>query len=162
MQDRIRESGHPLAAPSAKSIGSISPTRAEHVLAGLGVKSSMILDAGPTERGLESTIVAPDEDHIRLLRPGPITAEMLHSLTSLPVTGAQGGKIEAPGQLLSHYAPSKPLRLNAASARGDSFLLGIGSMDCDLNLSERGSLQQAAASRFDALTRAFPHPTRTR
>src|SRR3546814_2583663 len=95
MQDRIRESGRPLAAPSAKASGSISPTRAEHVLAGLGGKISMILDAGPTERGLESTIVAPDEDHIRLLRPGPITAEMLHSLTSLPVPGAQGGKIRS-------------------------------------------------------------------
>src|SRR3546814_10994562 len=73
------------SAPSANASGSISPTRAEHVLAGLGGKISMILDAGPTERGLESTIVAPDEDHIRLLRPGPITAAMLHSLTSLPV-----------------------------------------------------------------------------
>src|SRR3546814_14128815 len=76
MQDLIRESGRPLAAPSANASGSISPTRAEHVLAGLGGKISMILDAGPTERGLESTIVAPDEDHIRLLRPGPITAEL--------------------------------------------------------------------------------------
>src|SRR3546814_19336792 len=62
MQDLIRESGRPLAAPSANASGSISPTRAEHVLAGLGGKISMILDAGPTERGLESTMVAPDED----------------------------------------------------------------------------------------------------
>src|SRR3546814_16067207 len=54
MQDLIRESGRPLAAPSANASGSISPTRAEHVLAGLGGKISMILDAGPTERGLES------------------------------------------------------------------------------------------------------------
>src|SRR3546814_7998119 len=72
MPDLIRESGRPLAAPSANASGSISPTRAEHVLAGLGGKISMILDAGPTERGLESTIVAPDDDHIRLLRPGPL------------------------------------------------------------------------------------------
>src|SRR3546814_1839212 len=83
----------------------------------------MILDAGPTERGLESTIVAPDEDHIRLLRPGPITAEMLHSLTSLPVPGAQGGKIEAPVHLLTHYAPSKPLRLTAPSSESHTFQL---------------------------------------
>src|SRR3546814_1159745 len=94
-------------------------------------------------RGLESTIVAPDEDHIRLLRTGPITAVMLHSLTSLPVPGAQGGTIAAPGQLLSHYAPSKQLRLNAAYARPDEFLIGIGVMDCDLNLRESGDLQQA-------------------
>src|SRR3546814_330676 len=101
---------------------------------------------GPAERRRDSTIVAPDEDHIRLPRPGPITAERLHSLTSLPVTGAQGGKIEATGQLLSHYAPSKPLRLNAASAHGDEFLIGIGVMDCDLNLSESGDLQIGRAS----------------
>lgn len=154
MQDLIRESGRPLAAPSANASGSISPTRAEHVLASLGGKIPMILDAGATERGLESTIVVPDEEHIRLLRPGPITAEMLHSLTSLPITGARGGKIEAPGQLLSHYAPSKPLRLNAASACADEFLIGIGAMDCDLNLSESGDLQQTAARLFDALHQA--------
>src|SRR3546814_17719245 len=105
MQDLIRESGRPLAAPSANASGSISPTRAEHVLAGLGGKISMILDAGPTERGLESTIVAPDEDHIRLLRPGPLTAEMLTSLQSLPVPGPKGGKHEAPGHLPSPYTP---------------------------------------------------------
>src|SRR3546814_15220549 len=79
---------------------------------------------------------------------------MLHSLTSLPVPGAQGGKIEAPGQLLSHYAPSKPLRLNAASARADAFLIGIGVMDCDLNLIESGDLQQAAARLFDRIPQA--------
>src|SRR3546814_5276011 len=117
----------------------------------MGGKVSMMLDDGPTGRGLESTIVAPHEDHIRLLRPGPITAEMLHSLTGLPVPGAQGGKIEAPGQLLSHYAPSKPLRLNAASSRADEFLFWIGVMDCDLNLSVRGVLHHAAARLFASL-----------
>src|SRR3546814_3262564 len=116
MQDLIRESGRPLAAPSANASGSISPTRAEHVLAGLGGKISMILDAAPTERGLESTIVAPDVDHIRLLRSGPITAEMLHSMTSLPAPGAHGGTNEAPGQLIRHSDPAKPLRLKHASA----------------------------------------------
>src|SRR3546814_15059340 len=79
---------------------------------------------------------------------------MRHSLTSLPVPGAQGGKIEAPGHLLSHYAPSQPLRLNAASARADEFLIGIGVMDCDLNLSESGHLQQAPARLFDGLPQA--------
>ena len=65
--------GCPLAAPSANASGTISPTRAEHVLASLGGRIPMILDGGPTERGLESTIVAVEEDGVRLLRPGPVS-----------------------------------------------------------------------------------------
>jgi len=113
MRALIRESGCPLAAPSANRSGSISPTRADHVLASLDGKIRMILDEGPTSEGLESTIAAPDVDRIRLLRPGPVTAAMLEEATGLPVVIGGDAKIEAPGQLESHYAPSKPVRLNA-------------------------------------------------
>lgn len=154
MQALIRQCGRPLAAPSANASGSISPTRAEHVQSSLGGRIAMILDAGPTEKGLESTIVAPEEDRIRLLRPGPVTTEMLADFTGLPVIGAELGKIEAPGQLLSHYAPSKPLRLNAARARDGEFLIGLGAMECDFNLSAGGDLTAAAARLFDALHQA--------
>src|SRR3546814_18540029 len=78
MQDLIGESGRPLTAPSANASGSISPTRAEHVLAGLGRKIPMIPDAGHTERGHESPIVAPDEEQSPLLPPGHITAASRH------------------------------------------------------------------------------------
>jgi len=154
MQELIREAGTPLAAPSANASGSISPTRPEHVLASLDGEIPLILDAGPTSQGLESTIAAPEDERIRLLRPGPVTAEMLEQASGLPVLAATSGAIEAPGQMLSHYAPSKPVRLNARTARAGEYLIGLGDMACDFNLSATGDLAEAAARLFDALHRA--------
>src|SRR3954463_11593835 len=93
MQALLRCVGQPLAAPSANSSGSISPTRAKHVLKSLGGRIPLIIDGGPTQRGLESTIVATSGGVLRLLRPGPIAIDAEH---------APGDKIEAPGQLASH------------------------------------------------------------
>src|SRR5687767_10873094 len=107
MQALLRATGVPLAAPSANSSGSISPTRAQHVLKSLGGKIALIVDDGPCERGIESTIVAATGGPLRLLRPGPISIEAPES---------PAGPIESPGQLQSHYAPSKPLRLNVVNA----------------------------------------------
>lgn len=152
MRALIRESGRPLAAPSANRSGAISPTRAEHVLSSLNGKIRMILDEGPTSEGVESTIAAPEEDKIRLLRPGSVTADMLAQATGLPVTiGAEGAKIEAPGQLESHYAPSKPVRLNALRAERDEYLIGFGLMPCHINLSQEADVSEAAANLFAAL-----------
>ena len=152
MRALIRESGRPLAAPSANRSGSISPTRAEHVLSSLNGKIRMILDEGPTSEGVESTIAAPEADRIRLLRPGPITAAMLEQASGLPVViGAEKVRIEAPGQLESHYAPSKPMRLNALKAEKDEYLIGFGLMPCHINLSSEADLREAAANLFAAL-----------
>lgn len=152
MRALIRESGRPLAAPSANRSGSISPTRAEHVLASLNGKVRMILDEGPTSEGVESTIAAPDADQVRLLRPGPVTAAMLEEASGLPVVVGDGAhKIEAPGQLESHYAPSKPVRLNALRAEKDEYLIGFGLMPCHINLSPDANVREAAASLFAAL-----------
>ncbi|MEO5775161.1 MAG: L-threonylcarbamoyladenylate synthase [Sphingomicrobium sp.] len=145
MQALLRATGKPLAAPSANASGSISPTRAEHVLKSLGGKIPLIIDAGPCERGIESTIVASTDGPLRLLRRGPIEVDAAEEI---------GGKIEAPGQLASHYAPSKPLRLNAESADGDEFLIGFGHIDGDANLSAAGDLTEAAARLFDLLHQA--------
>jgi L-threonylcarbamoyladenylate synthase len=150
MQGLIRESGKPLAAPSANRSGGVSPTRAEHVLASLGGRIRMILDAGPTSEGLESTIAAPEEDHVRLLRPGPVTAAMLAEAAGVPVRDAKG-KIEAPGQMESHYAPGKPLRLNAMRAERDEYLIGFGLMPCSYNISPEADLREAAKNLFAAL-----------
>ncbi|HJT40439.1 MAG TPA: L-threonylcarbamoyladenylate synthase [Sphingobium sp.] len=152
MRALIRESGRPLAAPSANRSGAISPTRADHVLASLNGKIRMILDEGPTSEGLESTIAAPETASIRMLRPGPVTAAMLEEASGLPVvTGAEPGKIEAPGQLESHYAPSKPVRLNALRAENDEYLIGFGLMPCHVNLSPEADLQEAASNLFATL-----------
>ncbi|HWI87756.1 MAG TPA: L-threonylcarbamoyladenylate synthase [Sphingomicrobium sp.] len=145
MQALLRAVGRPLAAPSANSSGSISPTRAEHVLKSLGGRIPLIIDDGATLQGLESTIVAATGGTLRLLRLGPI---------QLDLKLAGGDNIEAPGQLDSHYAPSKPLRLNAEEAAADEFLIGFGSIGGDANLSSSGHLVEAAARLFDLLHQA--------
>ena len=149
MQALLAAAGRPLAAPSANASGAISPTRAEHVLAGLGGRIPLILDGGPTERGLESTIVAVEGESVRLLRPGPIAVDGIGA----PCASGEG-RIEAPGQLRSHYAPAKPLRLDAAEGRPDEWLIGFGPVAGDDNLSPSGDLVEAAARLFDALHRA--------
>ena len=149
MQALLRASGRPLAAPSANASGSISPTRAEHVLKSLGGRIPLIIDGGPTKRGIESTIVASTGGPLRLLRRGPIEVEAERT---------SGSAIEAPGQLASHYAPSKPLRLNAGSAREEEYLIGFNGVDGDANLSEAGDLVEAAARLFDLLHEADASP----
>jgi L-threonylcarbamoyladenylate synthase len=143
MQALLRAADRPLAAPSANASGSISPTRAEHVAKTLGGRIPLIVDAGPTERGLESTILAATDGRLRLLRRGPIQVEGAVEVGS--------GDIEAPGQLASHYAPSKPLRLNAVGAEADEFLIGFGEVSSDANLSASGNLVEAAARLFELL-----------
>jgi len=143
MQALLKAVGKPLAAPSANASGSISPTRADHVAKTLGGRIPLIVDAGPTERGLESTIVAATDGRLRLLRSGPIEV-------GEAVEGATGS-IEAPGQLASHYAPSKPLRLDVAEAAADEFLIGFGEVSGDANLSALGDLVEAAARLFELL-----------
>jgi L-threonylcarbamoyladenylate synthase len=142
MQALLRAAGRPLAAPSANASGSISPTRAEHVLKSLGGKIPLIVDDGPCERGIESTIVGATGGPLRLLRPGPIAIDAAEAST---------GTIESPGQLQSHYAPSKPLRLNASHADDDEYLIGFGPEAGDASLSPSGDLVEAAARLFDLL-----------
>lgn len=145
MQALLRAVGRPLAAPSANASGRISPTRAEHVLVSLGGRIPLILDGGPTERGLESTIIAATGGPLRLLRPGPI--EVPGALLSC-------GAIEAPGMMASHYAPSKPVRLNAKQADEGEWLIGFGSVAGDATLSATGDLAEAAANLFARLHEA--------
>jgi len=147
----------PLAAPSANRSGSISPTTATHVAESLGEDAPMILDGGPTERGVESTIVAVGPQGARLLRPGPISVEQLRDAgMSLALSGGSG--IEAPGMMASHYAPSKLVRLDAIEAATDEWLIGFGPVEGDESLSAKGDLAEAAANFFAALHRAEAAP----
>lgn len=142
MRSLLAACGRPLAAPSANLSGSISPTQAAHVRRTLEGRIPLIVDAGPTMDGIESTVIAVDETGRRLLRPGPLQIESAPSI---------GGTIESPGQLASHYAPTKPLRLNAVSAEADEYMIGFGSRAGDVNLSDSGDLIEAAARLFAAL-----------
>ena len=151
MQALLLKSGLSLAAPSANPSGSISPTRADHVLKGLGGAVPMILDGGSCSAGLESTIVAVREDGWQILRPGPVTSEDIENVIGYAPLAATNGFIEAPGQMASHYAPSKPVRLNVIASEPDVYLIGFGAIAGDDNLSATGDLAQAAAHLFEAL-----------
>jgi L-threonylcarbamoyladenylate synthase len=110
MKAVVNELGRPLAAPSANRFGRISPVTAEDVIEELDGRIPLVLDGGPCRHGLESTIVAVEDERLVLLRPGPVTAEELSEFA--PVERAvRGGAVSAPGMLESHYAPRTPLRL---------------------------------------------------
>jgi L-threonylcarbamoyladenylate synthase len=125
----IGKFGRPLAAPSANRFGRISPTTAEHVVSELSGRIPLVVDGGPTQFGLESTIVAVEGTDLRLLRAGPVTPHQLAEVwmeshpASVAISSAEmhdffqrmdaerSGKTEAPGQLASHYAPGTRLFL---------------------------------------------------
>ena len=151
MRKLLAESGLFLAAPSANRSGGISPTTADHVERSLGDGAPLILDGGPCKRGIESTIIAIDNGNFRILRPGPVTQAELEQIADKPSTIADGGKIEAPGQLASHYAPEKPLRLNAAAVDDDEYHIGFGPIAGNRNLSPHSDLAEAASLLFAAL-----------
>ena len=150
MQALLDACGRPLAAPSANRSNGVSPTRAEHVAASLGDAVPLILDDGACPAGVESTIVAGRT----ILRPGPVTAEMIARVLGSVEVGREGGAITAPGQLATHYAPGKPLRLEATEPQADEWMIGFGPVEGDDTLSASGDLVEAAARVFDALHRA--------
>jgi L-threonylcarbamoyladenylate synthase len=143
MQRLLQEVGLPLAAPSANRSGFISPTTPAHVLASLDGRIDAVLDGGECERGLESTIAAVRADgSVEVLRPGPIALE---------AEAGESRRIEAPGQLASHYAPGKPVRLNATQVAPDDFMIGFGAVGGDCTLSASGDLAEAAARLYACL-----------
>ncbi len=136
----------PVAAPSANRSGFISPTNAAHVLASLDGRIDAVIDGGDCEAGLESTIIAVREDgSLEQLRPGPL------QFANLGATARGEGHIEAPGQLASHYAPGKPLRLDAKQSDRDEFLIGFGEVAGDCSLSPKGELSEAASRLYACL-----------
>jgi L-threonylcarbamoyladenylate synthase len=145
----IRETGRPLAAPSANLSGRVSPTTAAHVAEELGGKVDLILDGGATPLGLESTVIGFEDGKPVLLRPGAIPRERLPALGK-----PSSAKIASPGQLESHYAPRAKLRLNAREAEPGEKLLGFGPEPADMNLSAASDLTEAAANLF-AMLRAL-------
>lgn len=152
----IREAHCPLAAPSANRSGCVSPTTAAHVQTSLGTDVDMILDGGPCRIGIESTIVALDGTTPVLLRPGSITRHQIEECTGRK-TGETGRrqKPQAPGMMESHYAPSVPVRLEAAGPEPAEAFLAFGKTAFTgphiRNLSPGGDPDEAAASLFSCL-----------
>jgi L-threonylcarbamoyladenylate synthase len=149
--------GRPVAAPSANPSGRVSPTTAQHVLDGLDGRIAAVIDGGACAVGLESTVVDLSGARPTLLRAGGITLEALRAVVP-EITAAEPHDAEAPrspGQLLSHYAPDLPLRLNAREVVGTEALLAFGSplsgSPLSFNLSETSDLAEAAARLFAGL-----------
>ena len=152
MRDVLAASGLALAAPSANASGGISPTSAGHVAASLGDRVGLIVDGGLCAGGIESTIVALRAVGWQILRPGQITVEAITAVLGASGVNVAGGpSIEAPGQLASHYAPGKPVRLDALMADADEFMIGFGDVAGDFTLSATGELAEAAAGLYQAL-----------
>jgi L-threonylcarbamoyladenylate synthase len=156
----IHAFGKPLAAPSANRSGHVSPTTAGHVAADLGDKVAVILDAGPTGIGVESTIVGCVGAEPVLLRSGGVPRQAIEALLGRPLSAPGSDTAPtAPGMLASHYAPAARLRLNATDVRPGEALMAFGPDlpgDADratasINLSEAGDLAEAAARLFAAL-----------
>ena len=150
MRELLAAVDFPLAAPSANRSGFISPTTAAHVLASLDGRIDLVLDGGACLAGVESTIVAVRADgSLEELRPGPL---------SLGTQAADGkgmeARIEAPGQLASHYAPGKPVRLNAEWAEAGEFWIGFGALAGDCTLSASGDVTEAATRLYACLHEA--------
>jgi L-threonylcarbamoyladenylate synthase len=160
----IAHFGRPLAAPSANSSGRITSTSAEAVEADLGNRIPLIVDGGPTEFGLESTIVKVEGGTLRLLRPGGIAAEVIEAAAGRPLlrgASAEAASIESPGMLASHYAPGAAVRIGATNVLPGEALLAFGKQRAEgseqaiatLNLSPSGDLREAAANLFAYLQR---------
>lgn len=150
-QALLRAFGGPVAAPSANPSGRISPTTADHVMAGLNGRIAAVLDGGACAVGLESTIIGFNAGKPALLRAGGVAAEDIEAVLGQPLTPPYGGAITAPGQLSSHYAPRGAVRLNATNAAAGEHLLGFGAVAGTLSLSPDGNLAEAAANLFDCL-----------
>lgn len=150
----LTATGRPIAAPSANKSGHVSPVTAQHVCDDLDGLIDCVLDAGPTEVGLESTIVACLDGEVALLRPGGVAREAIEALLGrrLADPAPDDASPRAPGQLLSHYAPRSRVRLAArhleADEAGLDFAGQFGNGDRILDLSPNGNLTEAAANLF--------------
>ena len=141
----IAATDRPLAAPSANRSEHVSPTRAEHVLADLDGRIDLVLDSGPTDVGIESTVLDLSDDVPVLLRPGPISAADLAACLGRPVQAPPPrGPARSPGQRPRHYAPRAPaLRVDALtelaslSVTSDDVVLLLGAAEPPPSLPAR-------------------------
>ena len=159
VRDLIAKAGVPIAAPSANISGKISPTLAAHVDADLGSSCAYILDGGACEAGVESTIIDCSQEDLAILRPGPVTHERIAAICPELTAEAvitNDSQPNAPGQLTSHYAPNKPVRLNVTEPQEGDIYIGFGPSlhSVDFTLSAKGDLIEAAALLFAILHQA--------
>jgi L-threonylcarbamoyladenylate synthase len=151
--------GGGLAAPSANRFGRVSPTTAEDVLADLDGSIDLIVDGGPCEVGVESTIVEVTDHGVGVLRPGGVAPEDLSAALGRPVDIAPAGPSRAPGMLPSHYAPDTPIELCDASEVGPyaASLTGRGKRVGVLSTDPLGAVDAVVSWHADGDVVAFAH-----
>ena len=157
----IRAADVPVAGPSANRSGQVSPTTAEHVLDGLGGRIAAVLDGGPCAVGVESTVLDLAAGGAALLRPGGVPVEEIEAVIGpvarpIPIAAAERTRsLRSPGMMLSHYAPSLPVRLDAERVAPDEALLAFGAplpgAGATWQMSEARDLREAAARLFAGL-----------
>ena len=153
--------GRPVAAPSANRSGAVSPTTAEHVLSGLDGRIAAVVDGGPCEVGVESTVLDLSGPRPFLLRPGGVSREAIEAAVGpvgqgiTPAAAEQSRSLRSPGLLVSHYAPTLPVRLDATDVAGSEALLAFGpplpGAGATFDLSAAGDMTVAAARLFAGL-----------
>ncbi len=154
----LEAAGRPVAAPSANRSGRVSPTTAAHVLADLDGRIDLVLDGGPADVGVESTIMSCLGPEPMLLRPGGVPREAIERVLGRPLAdppeaGDPAAPL-APGLLASHYAPRAALRMEARAPGQDEAGLDFGGQfagAASLDLSPSGDLAEAAANLFGHL-----------
>jgi L-threonylcarbamoyladenylate synthase len=152
----LQQVGRPIAAPSANRSGRVSPTTARHVQVELGDRIAAILDCGPCEVGVESTVLDLCSAQPKLLRAGGTTIEAIENLIGpvAPLSGTPDA-IRSPGMLASHYAPALPVRMGAVEVGKCEALLAFGAplpgASLVFSLSERADLSEAASRLFAGL-----------
>lgn len=156
-REMIAALGRPVAAPSANPSGKLSPTTADHVRTAFA-GAVPVLNGGPCQRGLESTILAVTDQTVTQLRAGALAREEIEAFLGRPIALATpNAAITAPGMLKSHYAPNAPLRLEIAAPEPSEAYLAFGPGTAHagplLNLSETGDLREAARNLFSHLAR---------
>ena len=110
-QQLLKAFGGGIAAPSANKFGMLSPTTAAHVRAELGGAVEIVLDGGPCEVGIESTIVDLSREPPAILRPGRVSAQQIADALLVPLSASSADRPRAPGSLDSHYSPRTPLKI---------------------------------------------------
>jgi L-threonylcarbamoyladenylate synthase len=150
-QELIRALGRPIAAPSANPSGRLSPTTAAQVLKGFQGRVP-VLDGGPAQAGVESTILAVTGDRVTQLRAGALPRNEIEAALGQAVAVAkENGPIKSPGMLASHYAPNARLRIHVEHPEPGEAYLGFGARGGTLNLSPTGDLREAARNLFAML-----------
>ncbi|CCQ73995.1 L-threonylcarbamoyladenylate synthase [Magnetospira sp. QH-2] len=151
-RDLLRSANVPVAAPSANRSGHVSPTTADHVLSEFTEDQiAAILDGGPCRVGVESTVVDVSGAQPTLLRPGGLAVEDIQRVCGPLAKAGEGEAPRSPGMLSRHYAPGKPLRLNAGAPRPGEAFLSFGGLPGTMNLSVSGDPIEAAANLFAML-----------